>query len=420
LAANSSAHAHAASLLLLAYWYPPENESGAMRPARFCKYLPAHGYRPIVLSAPLSEGVRGNPDEAMRTPSGPAEQRWPAWQIRLGRGLQRAAPYHDHLDWAAEAVRLGGQIVPREKVVALVSTSPPLATHVAALILHRRSGLPWIADFRDPIVGNPFRTKRRGWLYDRLLESRIVASANAVVLNTDAMLDVFRRRYPRHAAKFHVIWNGYDPADRLSAGAIPSRKRRVLAHLGSIYGGRHPGLLLSSLERLLRRGEVDPESLVLKLVGSIDHDEDWATAPCYSFLEAHHCLETTNGTVPRDEARREMATADYLLLLDLNERGQGVQVPAKLFEYVRIGRPILVFTTSGSPTERILARAGVPHVCVFPDEREHEIDRKVRGFLQLPSDAAQSSDWFRSQFDAEAQTAVLADLIDSTRGRARA
>jgi glycosyltransferase involved in cell wall biosynthesis len=398
-------------LLLVAYWYPPENESGALRPGRFNKYLPRNGFSSSVLAAPLSSGLE--PDSNVHRTGDARGPHPPRWFAMLCRVVQRVAPYNDRLEWVAPAFTTGSRVLEDSSLVAVISTSPPVASHITGWLLARRHRLVWIADFRDPIVGNPFRTRRRGRWYDKFIERLIVARANSVIVNTDAALDSFVQRYPRFREKLHLVWNGYDPDDDLSAKPIPPRAHRVLAHFGSVYGARHPGVVLDSLERLIRGGRTTAASIRVRLVGSIDSNGSWLSSGARTFLSSQGCLEYTDGMLPREEARREMAEADLLLLLDLNELGTGVQVPAKLFEYIRIGRPVLALTSRGSPVERILAQARTPHVCLFVGDSEEEVDRKLRDFLALPTEPVEPSAWFHEQFNAAAQTRSLAAIIDS-------
>ena len=96
-------------------------------------------------------------------------------------------------------------------------------------------------------------------------------------------------------------------------------------------------------------------------------------------------MECNEALVPRAEAIRETAQADYLLLLDLTGLKQNIQVPAKIFDYLRIGRPILAFTTKASPSEWILELSGVP-TCSTLLIRQKRWMKRFRRFLDLPPD----------------------------------
>ncbi len=101
-----------------------------------------------------------------------------------------------------------------------------------------------------------------------------------------------------------------------------------------------------------------------------------------------------------------------MLLIDFTTGAPGLQVPYKLYSYLRIGRPVLAITTPNSPVERMLSRSGVPHACIYPGSPSEEIDRRVLDFLRLPADPVRASDWFWENFDCTAQTRTLASIID--------
>jgi len=399
------------SLLLLAYYFPPANESGAHRPFRFARYLLRYGYQTHVVtaSAQIPEALWPNTVAA----SEDGELRGKA-RLRNGiyRLAQRVLPYNDGLAWVSPAVEAAAEVIRSTAPRAVVSTSPPVACHLAALTLKRRFGLPWIADFRDPFYRNPHRTRRRFTEpYEALVERLIFHHADAVIANTDSAAEVMRRRYPAHSEKIHLIWNGYDPEQMLAPRPIPPRDYAMILHAGSLYAGRHPGVLLESLHRLIERGLIDPARIRVRLVGSLDFTRPWVSSASFAALSERGCLEYTSDTVSQQEALREMAEADYLLLLDENEAGAAVQVPAKLFQYIRMGRPVLAFTAKNSPAGRILAGSGIPYAAVQQEMPPEQMDEQILSFLQLSSVAVSPSIWFEQQFNAEIQTGALADIL---------
>jgi hypothetical protein len=274
--------------------------------------------------------------------------------------------------------------------------------------------LPWIADFRDPLIGNPFR-HRSGLprLFDRFMETAIFRRASALLAVTDKVAEDWRIRYPWASPKTHVLWNGFDPADPIKALPLPRRDHRVLAHIGSIYGARTPLPVLSSLGRLASSGRISAETLHLKFVGDYDEAGFVACKPVFDELSRLIPVEYENRHVPREEARREMASAEFLLLADNNASQAGYTVPAKLYEYVQVGRPVLALTAADSPVERILRQAGTPYVALQPDLSPSQVDERVMQFLRLPTDSIPPSESFVQNFNGREQTAILARLFDS-------
>ena len=395
-------------LLMLAYYFPPQNTSGASRPSRFAKYLEQLGYSLRVIS--LATDDPGDiPDRVHAVPQKNGRSSFTSAASQAAYLVERAVlPYNDRLPWVPHAIAKAANSTGAGHITVVFSTSPPLATHLAALRLKKRFGVKWIADLRDPLCGNPFRTRKIGNAYDGILQRLIFENADALIANTDVVAETWRKQYPQWRDKISVIWNGFDPDESLPVPTHRSRARRIILHAGNLYRGRKPDLLLNSLARLIDASQVDPASFRVDLVGALEAD---ALLP-FSNLVEKGCLHYNGVTVPRLEASNLMADADFLLLIDINEANVGVQLPAKIFDYIRVGRPILVITTRNSPAERILADSGVPHVCLFPDESPLLADAKVQEFLKLSSDPVVASPWFWNEFDARSQAQTLSAVID--------
>jgi glycosyltransferase involved in cell wall biosynthesis len=400
------------SLLMFAYYYPPENASGAQRATRFVKYLRKQGYRTEVITRGKAEGPQSS-DHVYRTatPGGGAGTFKAAGTFF--RFVERTIlPYRDQLPWMPTAIATARRVMQEHPTSAVFSTSPPLGAHLAAAWIKHEFGIPWIADFRDPVCGNPFRTRWWGKPYDAVLENVIIRYADAVIANTNTSVEMLRRRYPGMAHKVHLIWNGFDPEEPMEALPVASRTHKVLLHAGGIYGGRHPKLLLQSLNRMISTGSINAGKLRVRLIGEMD-DYAWFERSNFQALVAQGWVEYENRRFPLEDARREIAQADYLLLLDLNELGTGLQVPAKLFEYIRIGRPILAFTARDSASSHILAKSSIPHTCVYTNDTDSDIDRKMSEFLSYGTQPVAPSEWFQRNFNAVAQTRILTELLAS-------
>ncbi|HEY7390836.1 MAG TPA: glycosyltransferase [Bryobacteraceae bacterium] len=395
--------------ILLAYHFPPDNTSGVQRAARLAKYLPCHGVdlQVIASSHAGTDAVRR---DTLYVPA-PELHASAGWES-LSRFVQRVVPYNERLEWMPHAVRAACRIADREPITAVISTSPPLATHLAALFLKARYRLQWIADFRDPLCGNPGRA--RGWArpYDLWLERAIFRSADSLVAVTDTVLDEWRARYPRWGEKMHLIWNGFDPKEAVRPLPVPPRHRRVLAHIGVLYRQRHPYKLVEALERLVSASRLDPAKLRLEFLGPIQERERFEAHAATASLLSRGCLEIRGELVPRAEANHAMATADFLLLIDIvNLSGSSYTVPAKIYDYILMGRPILALTGRQSPVERILCGSGVPYVCVYHSDCGAAVEEKLLRLVELPSEPVAPSSWFLENFDGQRQAEMFAKLV---------
>jgi len=401
-------------VLILAHAFPPENIVGALRPGRFAKYLPENGFRVHVLTASRQQettvGVHWVPDRSL------TGQSFGARLLRRIRAIAIRSVYPgaegQSFLWLAKALRVASRVIAREQLTFLVSTFPPLTTHLAALWLKRRNPrLWWIADFRDPLIGNPVATGRADTL-NRYIELAIFSNADVLVANTDAVAARWRAIYPQYRKKITHIWNGFDPEETIGPLAIPPRHFRQLAHVGEIYGGRHPGVLLDALLRL-RRSLAQMPPFKLELIGEIDRGT-LPNAAVLTALERDGLVVVSPPAHSSSNAAQIMAEADALLLIDWAGYSAGLQVPSKLYVYLRIGRPILAITTKDSPVDRILHQSAFAFACLYPNDSEAQIDAKILAFLSLPNEARHSSPWFFENFDGRHQVATLARLLRPT------
>ena len=396
---------------MLAYHFPPHTEIGAARPYRFARHLRHAGWNVQVVTS--SACLRRAEDRlALADQERPAPLRVPdqasrgprRWSYALHLFETVVLPYQDRLGWLPHALHAASRTMTAQSI--LISTHPPVVTHLAALILKLRTGRPWIADFRDPLWGNPCRVALRATWFDPLIERAVVLCADAVIANTEGSAVQLRARYPGRAHAISVIYNGYDPDDIIAPAPAPARAVRTLSHVGTLYGARSPAPLLSSFDRLVRDRRVGSGTWQFRQIGhALPGIMPPATPSAGVYQSPRH--------LPHWAARQEMLTADVLVLFDMSKVNPGLQVPAKLYEYVRTGRPILALTPPGSATTQVLAIAAVPHVCIDPAAAPHVFDDAFATFLNTSHPLTAPSLAFMDAFDVGHQVRDLVAILDT-------
>jgi hypothetical protein len=243
------------------------------------------------------------------------------------------------------------RLVRRYRPQALWSTFPIATAHLIALTVQRLTGLPWVADFRDPMLQEAEPLRRFEKMVWTRLEGSVVRRATRCVFVTRGAREQCQVRYGRPAAEgLDVIENGYDEAVFAEAAvkAPPARApgRIRLLHSGILYAdGRNPLPFFNALREFVEERGAEVE-VVLRGCGD--------DAP-YSRIAAELGLGGVvriAPPVPYREAIAEMLASDALLLFQGPVYGK--QVPAKAYEYVRSGRPILALTDRAGDTARML------------------------------------------------------------------
>jgi glycosyltransferase involved in cell wall biosynthesis len=363
-------------VLLIAFQYPPMTGSSAIQRAlRFSQYLPELGWEPIVLSAHPRAYERTSTDQMNDIPRDATVVRAFAWDTARhlairGRYPRKWAMPDRWISWWLGAVPAGLRLIERLRPHAIWSTFPIATAHQIGLTLHRRSGLPWIADFRDVMTEQGYPRAKDQWASWRRLEARTIAQCTRAVFTTPGAAQLYADRYPQQSREhFAVIENGYDEnlfasIDQEPCAPTPDNGRRklVLLHSGAIYPSeRDPTHFFRALRELREEGIVDSDSLgiVLRATGHDDYIR--------SLIERERVADIVQlaPPVPYREALLEMMSAHGLLLLQAQNCNR--QIPAKLYEYLRSGRPV-VGLVSGDTADALHA-AGIDTVAPLDDRQ---------------------------------------------------
>lgn len=413
------------TVLLIAFHFPPiRGSSGMQRTLRFAKHLPAFGWRPIILTVDPrayeeTAHVSGN-----EVPPGLVVRR--AFGLNAARHLSFFGRYPAALalpdrwaSWRLFAVPKGLRIIRRERVNAIWSTFPIASAHTIGLDLAQRSGLPWIAEFRDPMWQSdwpPEPAANRAW---RELEGRIFARADRAVFTTPSAITMYAERFPRFdAKKLALIENGYDEETFNRAGPASGDAARpslpiTLLHSGIIYRSeRDPTQFFAAVAALKNKRLIDAATLriVLRASGSeSDYDAELARLGISDIVRLVPGIDYL-------AALREMLSAHGLLLLQA--ANCNAQVPAKLYEYLRAGRPILALTDPAGDTARTLAAAGTGTVARL--DSSAEIESALLGFVeQIRNGTARGASASTiPRYSREAQAGELARLLSEVAGGA--
>ncbi|WP_019140770.1 glycosyltransferase [Noviherbaspirillum massiliense] len=379
--------------LIIAFHFPPQAaSSGIQRTLSFSRHLGRYGWEPLVLSAhPMAYSAK-NPSQLASIPSSVVVRRPYALDAKRHLGLFGRYPgilaLPDRwISWWFSAVPAGLALIRKYKPEVIWSTFPIATSHLIGLTLHRLTGIPWIADFRDPMLqpGHP-----ETWLQRRCfawIERQAIRHCCKAVFTTHSALDSYRQRFPGIAPdKFMVIENGYDEEGFQGiAGPSPSgnannvERRITLLHSGVLYpDGRDPSSFFEAISRLKADGRASPSSLSVILRATGD-------APYFLGLAKKHAVDDIvriEPPLPYREALREMLEADGLLAI------QGTpfntQVPAKIYEYFRARRPIFALVDPRGETARVLEAAGFRNIVPIDSA-----DRIVHALPEFISDIRQ-------------------------------
>jgi glycosyltransferase involved in cell wall biosynthesis len=380
---------------MIAFHYPPcRGSSGLQRTLSFSRYLPSEGWAPVVLTAKPSVYSQTGDDQLGDIPVTVPVERAFALDTRKhlgtkGRYFKWMALPDFWVSWFFWAVPLGLHLVRKYKPKIIWSTYPIATAHLIALTLHRLTGIPWVADFRDPMTEFDARTNQqfptdpavrraRRWI-----ERLCVKHSSRMVFVTPGAYRMHVERYPELAkGQCAIIANGYEEeifaeAEQLAAHRTLNDRPMVLLHSGSLYPttDRDPSAFFSALAKLRKAGKVSCLDLnvVLRATGYDNY---------YRELIRKNDLDDIVSLVPAipyREALAEMLGADGLLIFQGYTSNPAI--PAKLYEYLRARRPIFALVDSDGDTAKTLRETKVG--TMVPLDSEPVIANGLLEFLEM-------------------------------------
>lgn len=406
-------------VLMIAFHFPPmRGSSGAQRTLNFCRNLPRHGWEPRVLTVNAAAHPEVSDDQLSAIPDDVVVRRAPALDAArhaaiAGRYPRWLADPDRWATWWLTAVPAALREIRRWRPDVIWSTFPIATAHRIAATLELLGGRPWVADFRDSMTEEEFPADPRTRAAFRRIEQRTVDRATRVVFTTPGTLEMYAKRYPRIAReRWACIANGYSEEDFNAAAALPAAARKrtgqlVLLHSGLLYPiERNPAAFLGALAQLQRSGRVAAAQVkvVLRATG---HDQVLTELIRAAGVEE---LVELKPPIPYREALAEMMSADGLLIFQAANCNH--QIPAKLYEYLRAGRPILALTDAAGDTARTLRTAGIGTIA--PLDQADAIRETFEQFLVTlrAGRAPRPNTSVVASYSRAAQSAELSALLD--------
>jgi glycosyltransferase involved in cell wall biosynthesis len=358
------------TLLMVGYHFPPlAGSSGIQRPLGFVRHLPAHGIRTVVLTTHPRAYEQTREDLLGELPESCTVLRAPAWDTArhlaiAGRYPRALASPDRWASWYPGALVTGLRAIRRYQPFAIWATFPVATALRIGASLARRSGLPLLADFRDPMVQPDYPPDPEIKAHWQRIETDVMDRAALVTLTTPSAVEDYRTRYPAAAGRIELLENGYEEAafEGLTATPPLTPGKVTVLHSGIVYGSeRDPTALFQALALLKERSPGCYRRLSLRFRAS---SNDGLLRELGERAGVSEAVELLPG-LPYREALQEMLSADALLLLQA--ANCNAQIPAKLYEYLRAGRPILGLTDAAGDTAAKLRTQGVESLAALDD-----------------------------------------------------
>ena len=426
-------------VLIITYYWPPSGGSGVQRWVKFSKYLPSQGWQPVIYTPEnpdmpsIDQSLYSDIPEEAEIIKRPITEIYSIYRrISGNKGGGEVNPINSQkktlkqklmlairgnlfipdprISWLRPSVRFLKKYLREHPVDVIVSTGPPHSMHLIAREVSKATGIPWVADFRDPWT-RMFYFKHLAlsdWARKKheKLEKMVLDDASAVVAVSPLVQEEFKTMTGN---RIELVTNGYDPED---FGQIVEPDGYFnIVHTGLFASDGNPETLWKVLSDLCREDARFADQLRIRLVGKNDT----------MILDSIHAAGLERNLVDlgyRDHtvAVREQMGSTMLILPLRKEPEYRATLPGKLFEYLGSQRPVLGIGQTDGAMARILADTGAGETFEWDDEagiRTYVLKRWEK-FLSGDDDSVPDNniEQYSRKATARKMAALLESLID--------
>lgn len=235
--------------------------------------------------------------------------------------------------WARNSMQIAKNIIEEFSPTIIITASEPNSVHILGSNLKNEyPHLRWIAYFGDPWSLEPSLNKIHKLIQLRI-EKKVLPLIDKFVFTTDATRDLYCKEFNIPIQKTSVFSRGYDPEIYKIKNTVKLDPAKInFVYSGAIGRQRDIMPFLNALDDIKAYLQ---EKVVFYFVGSYPA-EIKEKFEKYAFIKLP-------GFVTLNESIMFQQEADFLILLDNRD---GIQLPAKAFEYMGTNKPIITFLTN--------------------------------------------------------------------------
>lgn len=355
-------------VLFITYYWPPAGGAPINRILKFYQYLPEFNWEPVILTTEsgdfpfkdesLLKEVR--PDTKIYrssglslhkifsfispksrknfVPYGFTDASKSSFMDKLSRWVKYNFIPDSRFPWYFSTVSKAVKIIREEKIDLIFSSSPPQTNHLIARKAAKKTGLPWVADFRDPwtdvfwLLNNSIRWKCIHNI-DKRIEKKTISKMDAICTVGPSLVQILQRKTDK---KIHLISNGYDEKYFEKTEYIPNQKFRI-TYAGSLSKEQNPQCFFDAME-LLKDNSDFYENAELFFLGNFPaYLNDIVNASSYKSRTVFAPYTFYSDSLVC------IAAAELLLLIVPKTDDNKCIITSKLFDYMGARRPVLAF-----------------------------------------------------------------------------
>ncbi|WP_244834812.1 hypothetical protein [Clostridium sp. BJN0001] len=376
------------NVLMIAYDFPPTAGSSVQRVLKFAKYLKYYKWNPIIVTTDKYYGTQSNDESLLQ-------------ELDEGIKIVRIKcdiVYSEQLDngkitnylniinkmiankeklinfinllnndfngnrknvlipdpfvfWAYEVIQNIENYVNMNDIDIIYSTSAPYSDHIAAYFIKDKYSIPWVADYRDSWIGDPYKSKmpKERQELEEEIEKAIVNYADRIIEVTPLITEEYINVFSLDRKKVLTITNGYDEEDFNNYIGKTKNNKFKITYTGTLFQNRLCANLFNAVNNLISENKISADNICIEFYGKLLGD----TSIRIKEYDKNNICQIGGYLAHKDAIY--LNSKSNLLLLPIGKEDKFKSIyTGKVFEYLRLYKPILALSPKGSLVEKLL------------------------------------------------------------------
>jgi len=360
--------------LFITYYFPPAGGPAVQRIIRIIQYMANMGWQCVVLTVKNGEYTNLDPQLQKEIPSNTkvistdifepyrfyrrfigkkdtdkiplavlASHSNASWKEKIANIIRANLFIPDaRIGWYFYGIKAGIQAVQKYPAIKLIlSSGPPHTVHLIAKTIAKKSGLPFVADFRDPWLNIDYYHGIKRFpvtlAIDRNLEKKILSRANIITTVSPGCKNLLTDHHRNlDLSRIHIVYNGFDPAVYPQLMPEISKDKFITTYVGNVPFSRYTPAFYEAIAKLKNENKISPTQFEVHFYGNIDKSvlSELKKFGIEEFLHIYNFI-------PHQQTILNICKSNLLLLIINNTHTNRAIVTGKLFEYLGSRHPIL-------------------------------------------------------------------------------
>jgi len=384
-------------VLFITYFWPPSGKASLHWPLAMINHLPKYGWQPSVLTVDEDtftepdESLLNEIDENLRVIKTKTFEPFNIYKRFIGKSKDEPLNASEAISqsndsfanrisiwirmnlfipdaragWCFFATKEGKRLLKKNNFDAIVSIGPPHTAHLIGNSLSKKFKLPHFPVFIDPWVDivyyKNFKRNKLTLSVDNHFEKKVLRDCRQAIFITKTMREDYIVKYNFLDKKSKVLYWGYSEKYFSDLNIQTRSDEEVIVHAGNIFDYQNPKKFWMTLKNMIDTGR----KIKIKFIGTVGPE-------IKKTIKETGLSDNTEyaGFLPYKEMLNELINANYLLVCTTERR----HVPGKLFEYLRIGKPIIAFGDDNEEIKQIIEGANAGKLFNYNEGAEEMFD----------------------------------------------